>query len=135
MSGPGKIVEKEWGEEQWIVNRDYCGKRLLLKEGYRCSMHHHPVKDETFYITMGVMKLEIGTDLDDMRVRTMKKGDVIHLPPKTWHRFTGLVDVEFIEFSTHHDDADTVRHSHSEKVPAAEWEADRRLLAEMGTEN
>ena len=131
MSGPGKIVKKEWGEEQWIVNRDYCGKRLLLKAGYRCSLHHHPVKDETFYLTMGVMKLEIGTDLDDLRVRIMKKGDVIHLPPKTWHRFTGLEDVEFIEFSTHHDDADTVRHALSEKVPADEWAVDRKLLTEV----
>jgi mannose-6-phosphate isomerase-like protein (cupin superfamily) len=128
MSGPGKIVEKEWGEEQWIVNRDYCGKRLLLKARYRCSMHHHPVKDETFYVTRGSMKLEIGTSLDAMAVRTLRKGDVVHLPPCTWHRFTGLEDVEFIEFSTHHDDADTVRHTQSERVPDGEWERDLALL-------
>lgn len=131
MSGPGKIVKKDWGEEQWIVNREYCGKRLLLKAGYRCSLHHHPVKDETFYLTMGVMKLEIGTDLDDLRVRTMKKGDVIHVPTKTWHRFTGLEDVEFIEFSTHHDDADTVRHTQSEKVPPEEWVEDLKRLVKQ----
>ncbi len=128
MSGPGKIVKKDWGEEEWIVNRDYCGKRLLLKEGYRCSLHHHPVKDETFYLTRGVMKLEIGTDLNALVVRTMSKGDVIHVPTGTWHRFTGLVDVEFIEFSTHHDDEDTVRHTHSERVPEAEWAEDQKLL-------
>lgn len=126
MSGPGKIVPKEWGEEQWIVNRDYCGKRLLLREGYRCSLHHHPVKDETFYLTAGRMRLEIGTDPEQLSVRVLAKGDVLHVPPRTWHRFTGLTDVEFIEFSTHHEDSDTVRLTHSEKVPAGEWERIRR---------
>ena len=124
MSGIGKIVPKEWGEEQWIVNRDYCGKRLLLKKGYRCSLHHHPVKDETFYIMDGRMKIEVGTDPEDLRVRTLEKGDTLHLPPKTWHRFTGLTDVEFMEFSTHHDDVDTIRLSSSEKVPPEEWDGD-----------
>ena len=120
MSRPGKTVKKEWGEEQWIVNRDYCGKRLLLKKGYRCSIHHHPVKDETFYILSGRMKVEVGTDPGKLAVRELGPGEVLHLPPLTWHRFTGLEDVEFIEFSTHHDDEDTVRLTHSERVPEGE---------------
>ena len=34
-------VEKVWGEEHWIVNRDYCGKKMVLNKGFRCSLHFH----------------------------------------------------------------------------------------------
>ena len=53
-----KIVKKVWGHEEWIINRDYCGKKLILKKGFRCSIHHHKVKDETFYIIKGKVLLE-----------------------------------------------------------------------------
>jgi hypothetical protein len=43
--------EKVWGEEQWLVNTGaYCGKRMLLKKGFQCSLHHHKIKDETFIL-------------------------------------------------------------------------------------
>jgi len=45
-----KHVEKVWGSEDWIVNREYCGKVLNLNKGFRCSMHYHKNKDETFYV-------------------------------------------------------------------------------------
>ncbi len=53
-----KIVTKEWGEERWIVNRDYCGKLLILKKGFRCSLHYHKNKDETFYVNKGKVLME-----------------------------------------------------------------------------
>ena len=34
---PTKVVPKAWGEEHWIVNREYCGKKMILKQGY----HRH----------------------------------------------------------------------------------------------
>ena len=55
-----KSVPKVWGEERWIVNnRRYCGKQMLLRKGWRCSMHMHEVKDETFFVTKGRMLFEI----------------------------------------------------------------------------
>ncbi len=54
-----QIVKKQWGEEHWIVNREYCGKKLLLKKGFRCSIHQHPVKDETFHLQSGLVYLEV----------------------------------------------------------------------------
>ena len=48
-----KEVKKKWGKEIWIVNREYCGKKLVLNKGFRCSMHFHKNKDETFYILTG----------------------------------------------------------------------------------
>ena len=57
-----KEVKKEWGKEQWIVNRDYCGKKLILNKGFRCSMHYHKNKDETFYILTGKVLMEIDNE-------------------------------------------------------------------------
>jgi len=55
-----KTVDKDWGRELWIVNNDkYCGKILELNKGYRCSIHYHKIKDETFYILEGRVLMEI----------------------------------------------------------------------------
>ena len=114
-----KIVPKVWGEEHWIVNSDkYCGKKLILKKGYRCSIHHHKIKDETFYIQSGKVLMELGENCEEKRV--MKPGDVIHLTPDTWHRFTGLEDSEIFEFSTKHMDEDSYRTEKSGKVDLQE---------------
>ncbi|MEM3373803.1 MAG: cupin domain-containing protein [Candidatus Woesearchaeota archaeon] len=105
------IVKKEWGEERWIVNREYCGKILILKKGYRCSMHYHKKKDETFYINKGKVLLEI-----DNKKIIMNPGDSQLIRPMQKHRFTGLEDSEIIEFSTHHEDSDSYREELSGKV-------------------
>jgi len=106
-----KEVQKEWGKEIWIVNRDYCGKKLILNKGFRCSMHYHKNKDETFYILSGKVLLEIG-----MQKNIMLPGDSILIKPGQKHRFTGLEDSEIMEFSTHHEDSDSYRDEVSGKV-------------------
>jgi quercetin dioxygenase-like cupin family protein len=112
-----KIVPKVWGEERWIVNRDYCGKLLILKKGFRCSMHHHKNKDETFYINKGKVLLE----LEGNKI-IMKLGQAQLIKPNQKHRFTGLEDSEIIEFSTHHEDSDSYRGELSGKVDLSELE-------------
>ena len=99
-----KKVPKVWGSEEWIVNYDYCGKKLILKRGFRCSMHYHKKKDETFYIYKGKVLMEANN-----KKRIMKEGDSIRITPGVKHRFTGLEDSEIIEFSTHHEDSDSYR--------------------------
>jgi mannose-6-phosphate isomerase-like protein (cupin superfamily) len=104
MPTPTHVVPKSWGEEHWIVNKDYCGKKLVLKRGHRCSLHYHRTKDEVFYVTSGRVFLELGGD-----EVVLEPGDHRHVPPGTLHRFTGLADSEIIEFSTHHEDSDSYR--------------------------
>ena len=106
-----KEVEKVWGKAIWIVNRDYCGKKLILNKSYRCSMHYHKNKDETFYILSGKVLLEIG-----VQKNIMLPGDSILIKPGQKHRFTGLENSEIIEFSTHHEDSDSYRDEVSGKV-------------------
>src|SRR5580765_7724369 len=106
-----QIVTKEWGEERWIVNRDYCGKLLILKKGFRCSLHYHKIKDETFYVSKGRVLMECAG-----KKRIMTPGDSLLIQPGMKHRFTGLEDSEIIEFSTHHEDADSYRDEVSGRV-------------------
>lgn len=113
-----KEVEKVWGKEYWIINQEYCGKLLVLKQGYRSSFHYHKKKKETFLITSGYILLEIeGSD-----PITMKVGEHITINPYTKHRFTGLSPApEFIEFASTHSETDSYRDTKSEKIPEEEW--------------
>jgi quercetin dioxygenase-like cupin family protein len=104
-------VQKEWGKEIWIVNKEYCGKKLILNKGYRCSMHSHKKKDETFYVLSGKVFIEI-----DNQKYIMLPGHSILIKPLMKHRFTGLENSEIMEFSTHHDDSDSYREELSGKI-------------------
>lgn len=109
-------VKKIWGHEEWIANNDkYCGKKLVLKKGYRCSMHHHKVKEETFYVASGKVYMEMELD-GQKEARVMTAGDVAHIKLGMWHRFTGLEDSEIFEFSTFHMDNDSYRRETSGKA-------------------
>lgn len=102
------FVKKVWGHEEWIVNNPkYCGKKLVLKKCFRCSMHKHDVKDETFYVLSGKVLME--TDyLGEAENRIMTVGDVIHIKTGMWHRFSGITDAQIMEFSTFHMDEDSI---------------------------
>lgn len=100
-----KYVKKAWGHEEWIVNtKDYCGKRLVLNSGWRCSLHRHHRKDETFFLESGLLYVEAGR-----RKFLLQPGESLRIRPGTWHRFWGMHRSVIIEFSTHHSDADVER--------------------------
>jgi len=103
--------DKKWGSEDWIVNRKYCGKIMVLEKGFRCSIHYHKNKDETFYLLEGKMLIEL-----EGEKAVMKPGDVITIEPGQKHRFTGLETCKFIEFSTHHEEEDSYRDTQSGEV-------------------
>ena len=61
--------EKGWGYELWIVNNDlYCGKILHFNKGKKCSWHYHKIKQETFYVQKGKLKIWYGYDDDGASV-------------------------------------------------------------------
>lgn len=114
---------KKWGEEQWIVNKEYCGKKLILKKNHRCSMHSHKEKDEVFYVQSGKVKLEI-----EGKAHILSRGDFVHIEPKVEHRFTGLEDSEIFEFSTHHDEDDSYRTEFSGHVEQDRYDREIALI-------
>jgi D-beta-D-heptose 7-phosphate kinase/D-beta-D-heptose 1-phosphate adenosyltransferase len=116
-------VKKAWGEEQWIVNKEYCGKKLVLKKNHRCSMHTHAQKDEVFYVQSGKVKMELGG-----KAYVLGAGDFVHVRADTPHRFTGLSDSEIIEFSTNHREDDSFRTELSGHVDQSRYDRQAALV-------
>ena len=95
-----------------VVNNElYCFKKLNLKKDYRCSLHHHKIKDETFIVHSGKVLLETPSVQFEMYV-----GDTYRIKPNEEHRFTGLEDSVIYEISTTHMEEDSYRTVESGKV-------------------
>lgn len=110
-----ETVPKLWGYEKWLENNEkYCSKILFLRKGYQCSLHYHKVKDETFLVTKGHVRMEVGK-----RVLHMREGSFVRITPGTLHRFRGIEDSEILEISTHHREEDSYRLEKSKKVDNA----------------
>lgn len=100
-----RLYPKVWGAEIWMANTEkYCGKRLKLMKGWRCSLHYHKKKDETFYVESGKVLMNVG-DYEGV----FETGNIVRIKPKVKHRFSGLENSVIIEISTHHDENDSYR--------------------------
>lgn len=106
------LIEKKWGCEFWVVNNElYCFKVLHLKKGYQCSLHCHKIKDETFIIKSGQVRMEVNGISNIMLSKQQ-----VRIKPNEYHRFTGLTDAVIIEISTQHMDSDSYRKIQSGKA-------------------
>lgn len=112
-----KHVPKVWGTEVWLCNTAlYCSKLLLLKEGMQCSMHMHPIKNETFIVLEGTPSIETGGSAAEAMVayRMLGPGDSVYIPTGLYHRFGAPSGASvLLEVSTQHSDLDVVRATES----------------------
>lgn len=108
-----KVVIKTWGSEEIIINSEednYCGKRMTLTGGKRCSIHYHLKKNETFFCQGGEFNLEVWDQNGEMETIAMTPGKSYQLNEGTPHRFTGVAPYSiFFEFSTFDNPMDTYR--------------------------
>lgn len=107
-----KEVKKLWGREFWIINNDkYCMKVLAINPGWQCSLHMHPIKDETFFVLEGLVNLEVVDADGEVQTVQLGEGDTYWLVPETYHRFSSATDERALvmEVSTTHSDDDVVR--------------------------
>jgi quercetin dioxygenase-like cupin family protein len=112
MSNEMIIVEKGWGFEKWIVNKqEYCGKLLYFYKNKKCSFHYHILKDETFYIQSGKILLKYSNDdsYEQANETILNPGDSFHIYRGLRHQMIALEDTELFEFSTQHFDEDSYR--------------------------
>ena len=95
-------MPKGWGHEVIFVNNElYCGKLLVFKKGAKFSMHHHLIKDETWYVINGVFEVSyIDTKTAEVRSVTLMSGDVWRNEPCEPHQLKCLQEGTIIEVST-----------------------------------
>lgn len=112
LPGDRVHVEKGWGFEDWIWNgADYCGKILSFNRDKKCSYHYHKIKDEVLYLHSGkiIMKYADHDDLERANVLYMEPGMAFHVIPGMRHQMIAQEDSLMFEFSTHHEDSDSIR--------------------------
>lgn len=117
MNNKLEWIPKGWGGEKIITNNEkYCGKILYIMKGYRCSLHYHQIKDETFFIYSGKIKVSYSDDIERMRKKegmlqmiVLEAGDTFHIPPNRVHQMIALEDTELFEFSTQDFPEDSIR--------------------------
>ena len=109
---PMKYVQKGWGYEKWIINKEeYCGKLLFFSKGKQCSWHYHKKKDEVFYLQSGKMIVRY-SDGDNPEIADeilLEPGQNFYVYPGLRHQMYALEDSELYEFSTQHFDEDSYR--------------------------
>lgn len=125
--------EKGWGSELWIVNDKYCLKEMNIYNGKRCSIHYHKIKDETFVVKSGKLRLLLFPNIGILSFEYLSKiiepnelekqllknaeeynlgpGDYKRILPMTLHQFYGNSEepAVFYEFSTTHFEEDSYR--------------------------
>tara|TARA_R100000808_G_C2129563_1_gene139030 strand:+ start:1046 stop:1405 length:360 start_codon:yes stop_codon:yes gene_type:complete len=97
------IVDKPWGYEEIIVNTDkYVMKRLFIKAGERLSRQFHKKKDETIYVSKGLLLLDLSENDSESNILKLSEGKSWRIKPMTIHRFCAPdnQNVELFEVST-----------------------------------
>jgi mannose-6-phosphate isomerase len=115
VRGEPKHVEKSWGWELWFANTArYCGKCLFVrwKEwSSKGAYHYHKIKDETFFVVSGTLKLEYVTLDGEFKSMLLRENEAFRVDSQMKHRFTAATPegCKFIEASTTHRDSDSYR--------------------------
>ena len=105
-------VQKGWGYEKWIVNKEeYCGKLLFFNKDKKCSWHYHELKDEVFYVQSGrlLVKYGLSDDITQSEEIILNPGDNFYIYRGLRHQMKALEETELFEFSTQHFDEDSYR--------------------------
>ena len=110
VNKPTAVYTKGWGKEEVIHNaKGYCGKLMTLNRDKQCSMHFHAIKQESFLILTGKVKFESIDKFGETKTEILVSGDTVHIERFISHRFTGIEDSQFVEFSTEDCPSDSYR--------------------------
>jgi len=72
-----------------ILNSKYCKKLIFIFYKQKHPAQYHKVKQETFFVLYGKVKLEI-TKNKKKSIKILKEGDLVTLYPRDIHSFSGL---------------------------------------------
>ncbi len=95
-------VEKPWGRELiWAESEQYVGKVLFVEAGESLSLQFHRVKDESWLIQTGRVKLELGSAGGAMlEEEVVGAVATFRFRPGTVYRVTAIEDTTILEVST-----------------------------------
>ena len=98
-----QVEQRPWGEFETLLDDKYCKvKRITIKAGHRFSLQLHHKRAEDWTCVSGLLRVTIGTSLEELRTEFVPAGCSIHIPAWTLHRaeaFEGT-DAIFIEVQT-----------------------------------
>jgi N-acetylneuraminate synthase len=86
-----------------VVNRLYCKKLIIILPGQSHPTHYHRVKEETFQLLSGDLKVVTGET-----IKTLNPGDIFLVEPSTPHSFSSMTGAIFEEVSTTHIIGDSI---------------------------
>ena len=102
-------VEKPWGYELiWARTGDYVGKILHINKGHKLSLQYHRIKEETIFVSSGVMDFVFENAQGELETIRLNAGEAHHIPTGKRHRMVAVEDCDVFEVSTPHLD-DVVR--------------------------
>lgn len=84
-----------------VVNKDYCKKLIVVLPGQINPYHYHKIKDETFFILHGSLKI-IKMYPTKAESGILNKGDLLNIPPGVKHEFSTDEGCVMEELSTKH---------------------------------
>ena len=87
------MKEKIWGTDEKIFETDSIEVHILkIKKCYGCSIHHHNLKRNYFYILDGELKIVHG-----IGETILNKGESLEIKPPNTHQFIAMSDVLAVE--------------------------------------
>lgn len=106
VSPPIKIVQKDWGREEWLANSPlYCSKILHVDKHMGTSIHYHKHKIETMRVLNGEFRIMLEGELF-----ILKGQDILNIYPYQVHKIDAITkDAQLLEISTQHFDDDSIR--------------------------
>ena len=94
-------VEKPWGYELiFAKTKDYVGKILHINKGHQLSLQYHREKEETIFVSKGVMRFIFEETPGNLVDIVLNAGDAHHIPPNHQHRMIAVEDCDIFEVST-----------------------------------
>lgn len=94
-------VEKPWGYELiWAKTKNYAGKILHINKGHQLSLQYHQQKEETIFLSKGLMTFIYENDNGDLERILLKEGEAHHILPGKKHRMIAEEDCDVFEVST-----------------------------------
>ena len=101
------------GYKNFIIATHYLGNKITnyFNKGKKCSWHFHKIKQETFYLQKGKIKVWFGHDDDIKKAKEIiiEPGQSFEVPIGLRHQILGLEDSDMFEFSTTHSETDSHR--------------------------